>query len=382
VKPVQYLLLPAVWPLSLVWRAVVTLRAGAYRRGLLRQRRLDGRVISVGNLTVGGTGKTPMVLWLMERLAKEGKTAGVLARGYTGFLQSWQSEGREVIFGEDNYTTECADGATGAARLPDEACLLIRRLHATRQERRNAGPAAWFGIGADRYSAGKQLQEKGVEWFVLDDGFQHLQLERDADIVLIDAENPFDNGQVLPAGALREPVSALRRADVIVITRSDGSPATENEIRGHTGARVFYARTKLDAIRRIGAGDGAEESVLSLSEYSSHRFFAICGIGNPRAFFADARQWGLSLCGEQAYPDHHRYSQKDGEQLEKQAKHGGATALLCTEKDACNGAGEMGVNLPVYCAQISLDLPRGDEFWRVVTNAAERNPAKAVSGGR
>src|SRR3989454_7680385 len=178
-----------LWPASLVFEVIVRLRGWCYRRGVFKQRRLRGVVISVGNLTVGGTGKTPMVLWIAERLIAEGKPVGILTRGYRG--------GRP---------------AGGGGKLGgDEGALLRERL------RRKAR----FGIGADRYRKGLMLERHGVEWFVLDDGFQHLRLARDADIVLIDATDPFGGGFLLPAGRLREPKSSLSRADIVVVTRSE-----------------------------------------------------------------------------------------------------------------------------------------------------------------
>src|SRR5579862_7337589 len=185
-----------LWPLSVPYGAFAHLRARLYRTGMLHQQRLDGVVISVGNLTTGGTGKTPMVLRIAEHLLTEGKSPAILTRGYRG-----------------------ESGPSGATS--DEVRLLQARL----------GPRVRFGVGADRFARGRALAAEGVDWFVLDDGFQHLQLARDVDILLIDATNPFGGGHVLPAGRLREPRSALARADIIVITRSDHAPAVESVIR-------------------------------------------------------------------------------------------------------------------------------------------------------
>ncbi len=178
-----------LWPFTLPYGAATRLRALAYRRGILRQCRLDDVVISVGNLTTGGTGKTPMVLWIAQRLLSEGKKVGILTRGYRGKTSSGGSTSDEVRFLQ--------------ARLGDSVA---------------------FGVGADRFARGRELSARGVEWFILDDGFQHQQLARSVNIVLIDATNPFGGGHLLPAGRLREPKSALARADIIVITRSERAP--------------------------------------------------------------------------------------------------------------------------------------------------------------
>ena len=171
-----------LWPFTIAYGMVVRTRSLAYRRGLLRQRRIDGVVISVGNLTVGGTGKTPMVLWTAQRLLAEKKSVGILTRGYRG---KPDPGGAKPVSGVSSETTS------------DEVRLLKARL----------GESVAFGVGANRFARGRELAKRGIQWFVLDDGFQHRQLARDVDIVLIDATNPFGGGHLLPAGRLREPRS-------------------------------------------------------------------------------------------------------------------------------------------------------------------------------
>lgn len=348
--------------LSLAWLAAVQLRAWAYRAGILRRRALQGTVLSVGNLTTGGTGKTPMVLWLMERLAAEHKEAAVLTRGYRGFLQGCKSLLSGAIF----------SAADAPDRLPDEVNLLARRLG----NRQPSVPAAWFGVGSDRCALGRELEQRGVRWFVLDDGFQHLRLTRDADIVLVDAKNPFNNGMLLPAGRLREPITALRRAGVVVITRSDSAPALEALIARRTSAPMFYAQTRLDGIFPADAPGEAPSAApgdeLPVTKSQHERLFAFCGIGNSRAFFDDAGRWGLNLCGELRFPDHHRYSSADANTIEDRALAAQATALLCTEKDICNLDAAAFGRIPLYYARISLHLPEAEKFWRAVLDAVER----------
>ena len=211
----------------------------------------------MGNLTLGGTGKTPMVLWLAERLAAEGHLPAILTRGYRGGAQ--------------------AD--TAGVPLADEVALLRERL----------GSRAQLGVGKDRYSNGQALERHGTQWFILDDGFQHLALQRDADIVLLDSTNPFGGGQLLPAGCLREPRSALSRADVIVITRTDRAPALETIVRRFTPAPIFYAQIELDAVLRVPAkvvalpeSDGAAAPSFShFAGLAIHaRFSTICAGGD------------------------------------------------------------------------------------------------------
>jgi tetraacyldisaccharide 4'-kinase len=352
------LLRALLWPFSVVYEAVVRLRAWCYRKAIFRQRRLGGVVISVGNLTVGGTGKTPMVLWISERLLTEGRRVGVLTRGYQGLFK---------------FSSHWAPAAQIRDHRPDvvgsdEVWLLLRRVQ-------QLGPecAARFmiGVGANRYAQGRRLEAQGIEGFVLDDGFQHLKLARNVDIVLIDATDPLGGGRLLPAGRLREPKSALGRADVVVITRSDHAPAVEAMIRRDTAAPIFYASPEMDGIFRIaGKVVGPPEP-----DWRWKKLFAFCGIGNPAAFFDDLRRWGLQIVGNAAYRDHHRYSQRDAWELERKASASGAEALLSTEKDALNFSNARFQDFPVCYCRISLRIADAESFWNAVTTIArERRP--------
>ena len=328
-----------LWPLSVLYSSVARAKAWCYERGIFRTRKLPGTVIGVGNLTVGGTGKTPMVLAIAERLAKEGKHAAILTRGYRGI----------------------ADGGAHGVPQSDEVALLRERL---------AGKVQ-LGVGADRYKSGMVLVRHGIDWFVLDDGFQHLKLSRDADVVLVDATDPFGGGMVLPAGRLREPLSALRRADIVVITRSvqAPSPAIEAIIRRHTSSPIFYASARLENVLRVPRLDIA----LPRQDWQKARFMAFCGIGNPSAFFEDLRIWEFLVAQQRSFADHHEYTAREATELELAASNCGADALLCTEKDVWNLRNVQFTALPVYCCRISFDLPEG--FWTAVTDAVLRGEA-------
>lgn len=340
---------PILWallsPLSLLFGAIVRLRAWLYRSGILPQRRLNGIVISVGNLTLGGTGKTPMVLWIAQRLLAEGKRVGILARGYRALPVS---------------TTEKNESARPPYKMNDEISLLWTRLN----------KQVVFGVGANRYARGRELEGLGLEWFVLDDGFQHLRFARDLDIVLIDASNPFGSGRLLPAGLLREPVSALARADIVVITRSNHDSALEAAIRPFTQAPVFYAQTALEGVLERTSGVEVDAR--------QKKLFAFCGIGNPGAFFGDLRRWGFSLLGQAAFADHHRYDQRDFDALERQAKVAGAEAFICTEKDINRPLRGQFHEFPVYFCRISLRPLAPEAFGREVLSVIERKRAGAA----
>jgi tetraacyldisaccharide 4'-kinase len=343
-----------LWPFTLPYGAAAHLRARAYRKGILKQRHLDGTVISVGNLTTGGTGKTPMVLWIAEHLLAEGKNVGILSRGYRGEQIMPASENNSPAGTKTSGTS--ASGTNAPTTTSDEVRLLQSRL----------GDRVQFGVGANRYEQGRKLAKRGVNWFVLDDGFQHLQLARDVDIVLIDATNPFSGGRLLPAGHLREPRSALARADLIVITRSTHAPAIESAIRRDSSAAIFYARPKLDSIHSVAkrqlAGTVAAEPLAKL--------FAFCGIGNPTAFLDDLRNWGLDIVGHKFFPDHHRYTDKDDQEILQLASEAGAGGLICTEKDLYNLRAIYYGKLPTFYCSISMQIDNPDVFWRTVLSTA------------
>ena len=323
-------------PLGLLYGTAMRLRTAFYEHGLLRSRRLPGTVISVGNLTVGGTGKTPTVLWIAERLAAEGHRPAILTRGYRGL-------GR---------------GDGNGERTADEVALLRRRLDGRAQ----------FGVGKDRYKNGLALAKDGAEWFILDDGFQHLELQRDANIVLLDATDPFGGGGVLPAGRLREPRAGLVRADMVIITRTNSAPALETLVRRFTKAPIFYAHIELDGVLRVPLMTEA----LPESERRGLKFFAFCGIGNPTAFFDDLKRWDCSVVGQRRFPDHHRYSGAEVRDLEAAAAAAGANALICTEKDVFNLPASFGPALPIYACRIHLALGDQNDFWTAVRAAAGR----------
>jgi tetraacyldisaccharide 4'-kinase len=227
---------------------------------------------------------------------------------------------------------------------------------------------AEFGVGKDRYRNGLGLSKNGAEWFILDDGFQHLELERDVDIVLLDATDPFGGGAILPAGRLREPTSGLSRADIVIITRINHAPAIETLVRRFTSAPIFYAQTRLESIVRVPSMiQGLPES-----ERRQRKFFAFCGIGNPAAFFHDLTTWGLSVVGRRRFADHHRYSGAEIRNLEAEAGAAGADVLVCTEKDVFNLPSSLANALPLYACRIRLAIIEEGAFWTAVQAAVGR----------
>jgi tetraacyldisaccharide 4'-kinase len=285
----------ALWPLSVAYGWVVRAKNWMYDAGWLKAKRLRGTVISVGNLTTGGTGKTPMVLWLAERFLAQGKSVAILSRGYKG-----------------------------SSGTSDEIELLRRRL----------GDGVRFGVGPDRFASGTKLEsERRVDVFLLDDGFQHRELARDLDILMIDGMRDLKRESMLPSGMLREPVSSARRADILVVSRgAEKVPISVGAIDSERQP-VFYAQTRLVEFRRLGVGAPELKHGSTISRAPS---FAFCGIGNPDAFFADLVSWRVELAGERAFRDHHAYSDLDVERLEAEADKVSAADFVTTEKDAAN----------------------------------------------
>ncbi len=307
-----------LWPLSLLYAAAMWLRAWLYTRGWLKQDRLDARVVSVGNLTVGGTGKTPMVIWLAEQFLAEGKRVAILSRGYRG-----------------------------SDKTSDEIELMKNRLQSR----------VLFGVGKDRYAEGKRLQSAGVDIFLLDDGFQHLRLARDVDIVLVDSTRPLHQQSILPAGRLREPRSALHRADLVVFTRTDQSAPTVRAIQKFPKMAIYPSTTKLLGFRDHSPG-------ATLLNACRDPVFAFAGIGNPEAFFADLERWSVRVVGRKAFRDHHRYAKRDLQELKTAAQSVGAQALVTTEKDEQNLDAELLSGMRLQIAVVAIEIPDEERFLR------------------
>lgn len=326
--PIRILL----WPFSVIYGTATRIRVLLYQKGLLKRRRLTAPVISVGNLTTGGTGKTPMVIWLAERFLATGKSVAILSRGYRG---------------------------TGGTS--DEIEMMRARL----------GQRVAFGVGADRYEQGRRIESfQPVDVFILDDGYQHLQLERDVNVLMLDGSKKMREEWLLPAGELREPISAYARADLIVVTRKHERP--DVQAGDSHERRIFYAQTRLLGFRRLGE----QGTAFYLNGLGDRSFFAFCGLGNPRGFFDDLKAWHVSVAGTRQFRDHHRYSQGDVRQLEQLAKADGATALVTTEKDEQNLRG-VRFALPVYVAAIDFVFPGESELEAVLERLMSARSAAA-----
>ena len=320
-------------PLALVFRIGAGMRHVAYRWGWLRTHQLGRPVVSVGNLTVGGTGKTPLVALVAETLLKHGWKPAILTRGYG------RRRGPDLVEIGLAFARELR--RPDPRQVGDEPALLARRL-----------PAVPIVVSADRTRAGRLAENRyGVDVHILDDGFQHLALARDADIVALDATWPLSNEALLPAGRMREPLGALRRAHIVVLTRTElAGPgdldSIERQVRRiNPEADIFRSQTRLCRVADVFTGDkgdsepqrtGGSGSELVFGTAGTKKVYAFCGIGNPKAFVRDLERWGFSVVGKRFFPDHHVYTGKDLAGLGGACVKSGADALVTTEKDAMN----------------------------------------------
>ena len=305
-----------------------------------RRHRLQAPVVSVGNITVGGTGKTPMVLHLTRRLKEAGWKPGILTRGY----------GRHSL---DAHQAVAAGAHVPVSQSGDEPQLFLR-----------AGVAP-VGIGADRWRVGQLLErEFGVDMVVLDDGFQHARLGRRIDIVLVDALDPFGGGYPLPLGRLREPLDALSRADIFVVTRSESgrdAQAAEHFLRRRNPrAPVFHARAQPEAWVSATTGETMAPDALPYT-----RVAAFCGLGNPEYFWCTLASLGLSPAVRIEFEDHHAYKPRELRYMGRHFRDERIQAVVTTEKDLvnlCDDPGHLLAPLPLYWLRIGVHIDREDEF--------------------
>ena len=334
-------------PFGKIYGRIMTARNDLYESGRFRSESLGVKTISIGNITAGGTGKTPLVAKTAEILSDRGEKVCILTRGY----------GRRHAHKRVLVTDGIQILAT-AEESGDEPLELARKL---------LGKAVIIA-DADRLRAGRWAREKfGITAFVLDDGLQHRKVKRDIDIACIDAIDPFGGGKMLPEGMLREPLHGLSRAGIIVITRADLVEKIEDlkaELAGYAPkAKIFVSRNKISGIHELNEINSYTE-VNSTKELKYG--FAFCGLGNPGNFFEMLRRAGFGLTGKRAFSDHHTYSLNDIEKLNKTAKASGAESFLTTGKDAVKLSAAR-FDLPCFVVKIEPELEDEREFIRLLS---------------
>jgi len=338
-------------PLAPVWTAAVRLRRTAYRRGWVATTRLPVATVSVGNLTFGGAGKTPVVMALVRDLVRRGRRPAVLTRGY-----GRSGRGPLVLLGPDPLPLPAQAG--------DEPVEMARRL-----------PGIPVVVDVDRARGGLEAMRHGADILVLDDAFQHLRLERDLDLVVVDAGDPWGGGRMPPLGRLREPMDGLSRASAVLVTKlqADPGPAIE-AIRAEVARWAPHAPVLGSRLvpSRIRTRDGGEPPEV----LRNRRVFAFAGIGRPEGFAALLGAAGAEVVGRRWFADHHRTTDAELAEVVAEARAREAVAVT-TAKDA--------VKLPpdaeIWVVEAEVELLAGDwdTLWRLLPDRAvsrsDRGPA-------
>lgn len=326
--------------LALIYGKIADVRNYLYDRGVLDTFDLGARTISIGNITAGGTGKTPLVVYVARVLAKRGEKVCILTRGY-----GRKEKKRVLVSDGDRVLTDFREAG-------DEPVELARKL---------VGEAIVIA-DPDRVAAAEWAKRKfGVTAFVLDDGFQHRRARRDVDIVCIDATEPFGGGKILPAGRLRESSANLARADAVVITRSDlidDIADLEFEISEIApDAKIFRGRNEICEF--VGLEDfhaqAGRRRKPAKKEFKQKKILAFCALGNPESFLEMLRREELDIVGSRTFRDHHTYTQKDVRSIEASAGRVNADALMTTAKDAVK-LSELQFGNDCYVVEIDLNL--------------------------
>jgi len=336
-------------PIGKIYGRVMDVRNRLYDRGTLRSYNLGARTISVGNLTTGGTGKTPLVALIAKMLTEEGETVCILTRGYgreNPKSRVLVSDGERVL----------VDAATGG----DEPVELAIKLEGK----------VIIVADADRVAAAKWALEKfPITVFILDDGFQHRRARRDLDIVCIDATNPCGNGRILPAGTLRESFKSLNRADAIVITRSDLVEST-TDLQSRLRKRNYVAPISLAATELQGTAPLEEfHSGTTKVQADTASAFVFTAIGNSENFIQTLVRCGADIRGQLTFRDHHRFTQQDIFEIERKAIESSGEVLVTTAKDAVKLRG-YNFKLPCYVALTETVIDEIDAFKKLVISSS------------
>ncbi|MHB9035283.1 MAG: tetraacyldisaccharide 4'-kinase [Armatimonadota bacterium] len=333
----SWLIRLALWPLSIVYRVGLAIFLGFYTLGIRKRHRLGVPVICVGNLTFGGTGKTPAVQMICRILKERGRRVVILSRGHGGSANgpAVVSDGEEVLI--------------TAAEAGDEPVLLAQSL-----------PGVPVVVGKDRRLSGNlAVQRFNPDVIVLDDGLQYWQLHRDLDIVVMSAARPFGSGFVMPMGDLREPISGLRRAGIVLLniggTTDIGS--VEKRVRRLAPyAEISRCAHEPDKFIRVSDGE-----TLVLDWVNGRKVLAFCGIGRPQPFIDMLELLGASVVRQIVFPDHHKYSCADVSMIESERKSSGVEAVVTTEKDVSRLDGRIPIE-SVYALAIRLEIEDVSRF--------------------
>ncbi len=348
------LLLIVLRQLSYLFKSIVTLRLYLYEKRLLRHHTLGCQVISVGNLTVGGTGKTPVVEAFARELAREGRKVAILSRGYKKVEPTFgQKVMDKLTFAERRRPPRVvSDGKElllDSAMSGDEPYMLAMNL-----------PEVCVLVDRDRVKSGRYAVTKmGCDTLILDDGFQYLSLKHQVEIVLVDKRNPFGNGHVLPRGLLREPIKNIKRANFIFITKSDGQglePLRKQLNELNPEAEVIECCHEARYLQNIYNADR-----VPLETLKGARVGVISGIAVPEGFEDSVAARGAELVFKVRYADHHRYSQQEIIELINEASSKNVDMIITTEKDAVRFPRMGRRDVPIFFLRVDIELLRGEQ---------------------
>jgi tetraacyldisaccharide 4'-kinase len=342
--------------LSWLFSSVVQLRLWLYRKRIFRDHPLGCLVVVVGNLTVGGTGKTPVVEKFARALRDRGRKVAILSRGYKSKAPPfWKKAWYGITHTDEPPPRVVSDGQNvflDSEQAGDEPYMLARNL-----------PGVVVLVDKNRVKAGAYaIKRFGCDTLVLDDGFQYLPLKGRLNLLLIDKSNPFGNGHLLPRGILREPVKHLKRANYIFLTKSNGRRDAELEAviaRHKPDADVIECAHRPQYLQRMDVKPGAAAGREPLSWLKGRRTYAFSGIATPESFEKFLRDLGALLVGRERFLDHYRYAPEDLEELYDAAERERAECLVTTEKDAVRISGAAGSPLPVYYLRLEIEIIRG-----------------------
>lgn len=333
------------------YRRFLAARDRLYERGLLRSRGVGAAVISIGNLTVGGSGKTPAVELAARTLLDLGQRPAILSRGY-------RRRGRGV-----QVVADTAAIRVDAEEAGDEPFLLARRL-----------PGVPVVVGADRYAAARLCLERfPVSVLVLDDGFQHRSLRKDLEVVMVRARRPWGNGRLLPGGPLREPLAALARADLVVAAGTDAASDLE-DIQRVVAAQAPGVPVLAARYAPVECWDAQHLRRRPPEALAGARLMAFAGIAGPESFRATLLGLGIEVPELAVFPDHHWYRVEDVERLNARAGALGALGLVTTEKDWVRLRRLALPARPIYVVSVRLDLVTGADEWRAAFQRVCRKP--------
>jgi tetraacyldisaccharide 4'-kinase len=342
--------------LSWIWSAGAQAKVWLYRHRIFRDQPLGCLVVVVGNLTAGGTGKTPVVEKFARALRDRGRKVAILSRGYKSKrAPMWQRWWTAFTNAEQPPPKVVSDGhqvLLDSEEAGDEPYMLARNL-----------PGVIVLVDKNRVKAGEYAIKKfGCDTLVLDDGFQYMPLKGRLNLLLVDKTNPFGNGHLLPRGVLREPIKHLRRASYVFLTKSNGvrDPELERVIQEYNpGVDIIECAHRPQYLQRFGAPTTDPDARVPLSFLKGRRVFAFSGIATPESFEKFLRDLGARVVGRERFLDHYRYGEEDLAELFEAAKRDRAECVVTTEKDAVRIVETRECPLPLYYLRLEIEILRG-----------------------